>query len=238
MFRICPWCGFSFTLAILLASLGGNAKAGDEQAENCRLALVLALDVSASVDEKEYRLQTEGLAQALRDGEVREAIVAIGGVWFSSFEWSGRHQHTLQVDWVHLDGDAAIEATAARLSAVQRGYTEFPTAIGYALGYASVRLKELPYSCDRKVVDVSGDGVNNEGFGPDKAYNAFDFNRVTVNGLVVESDDQTTVSYYQREIIRGPGAFVEVARDYNDYRHAMKRKLLREIRGDAFASLR
>lgn len=91
--------------------------------------------------------------------------------------------------------------------------------------------------CLRQVVDVSGDGVNNEGFPPASAYRAFDYARITVNGLVVRGADPDPVPYYTREVIRGSGAFVEVAETYADYERAMARKLLREISGAPLAAL-
>lgn len=221
---------------ILASALGAAAQLSPASA--CQLALVLAIDVSSSVDMEEYQLQARGLARALSDDEVKDAILTTGGIWLSSFEWSGRHKHVVQVDWVFLDDGTLIDETADRLANTRRASSEFPTALGYALGYASVHLKKVPEPCFRKVVDVSGDGVNNEGFGPDKAYSAFDFNGVTVNGLVVKGADPDPEDYYRREVRRGPGAFVEVARGYGDYTRAMKRKLLREINGGAFADRR
>jgi Ca-activated chloride channel family protein len=85
------------------------------------------------------------------------------------------------------------------------------------------------------VIDVSGDGVNNEGFEPKLAYRHFNFSDVTVNGLVIQGADPDPVAYYRAEVIRGPGAFVMVASDFVDYETAMKRKLLREINGAGFA---
>ena len=99
-------------------------------------------------------------------------------------------------------------------------------------------MRKAPVPCGRKVVDVAGDGINNDGFGPDSAYRAFDFKEITVNGLVISGADETPVRYYRSHVIKGPGAFVEVAASYDDYAEAMKRKLLREIFGSGYASLR
>ena len=84
---------------------------------------------------------------------------------------------------------------------------------------------------------MSGDGITNEGFGPAEAYNAFDFGGVTVNGLVIEGEYPDPVIYYREQVIRGPGAFIEIARDFSDYEDAMRRKLLREINGSALSFL-
>jgi len=180
----------------------------------CGLSLVLALDVSSSVDPAEFALQTGGLANALRDPAVRRSIIAA---------------------WALLGGDADISRFADRIETHQRVHDEFPTALGYALGHAATRLRNAPLSCARAVIDVSGDGVNNEGFEPLLAYSNFDFSNVTVNGLVIQGADPDPVAYYQAEVIHGPGAFVEVASDFDDYQAAMKRKLLREINGVGLA---
>jgi hypothetical protein len=96
-------------------------------------------------------------------------------------------------------------------------------------------LRNAPLQCARAVIDVSGDGVNNEGFEPDLAYRNFDFSNVTVNGLVIQGADPDPVSYYQSEVAYGPGAFVIVAARFEDYETAMKQKLLREIYGASLA---
>ena len=123
---------------------------------------------------------------------------------------------------------AALDGFAAALTAHERRYEEFPTAMGYALGYGANLLRRAP-PCGRKVLDVSGDGVTNHGFRPVHAYRHFDFAGVTVNGLVIGGDDPELVAFYRDEVIHGPGAFAEIAAGFADYARAMRRKLLREI---------
>ncbi|WP_150524991.1 DUF1194 domain-containing protein [Roseibium sediminis] len=202
----------------------------------CSLALVLAMDVSASVNDREHDLQLKGLSGALTDPSVMTAIRNVGGIWLTSFEWSGRYNQISQIDWRFVRAEDEIHAAADQIAAQPRSQTEFPTALGHALGHASILLQNAPETCARKVIDVAGDGINNEGFGPASAYGAFRFSDVTVNGLVI-AEDQDTERYYLEEVIHGPGAFVEVTRSFEDYRDAMTRKLLREIRGDQFASI-
>lgn len=202
----------------------------------CSLSLVLAMDASSSVDHLEHDLQLNGLANALSDPEVVQAIEAVGGIWIMSFEWSGQRQHFLQFGWRYLEGAADAEKAAEELRSSHRGFIGFPTAIGYALGYAAVQMGRAPVNCARKVIDVAGDGINNDGFPPSSAYKAFDFEGVTVNGLVIADQDTTTIDYYRENVISGPGAFIEVAADYKDYARAMKRKLIREIIGNGYAS--
>ncbi|GAB4361191.1 MAG: DUF1194 domain-containing protein [Oricola sp.] len=212
------------------------ADAGQAQAR-CGLSLVLALDASSSVDEAEFRLQMGGLARALRDPEIVRAIVEAGGMQATAFEWSGRDQIVDVAPWTLLRDEADIFAFAGAVETHRRGFDEFPTALGYALGHSAIRLSRAPLRCARAVVDVSGDGINNEGYEPALAYENFDFANVTVNGLVIEGERPDPVVYYRRHVIRGPGAFVEVARGFSDYEAAMKRKLLREINGAALSLL-
>lgn len=207
-------------------------------AQACALALVLAMDASASVDAREHRFQLNGLADALSSQDVVQAIEAVGGIYITSFEWSGRYQQMEQFGWRFVSDAAGAEAAATQLRASGRGYTEFPTALGYALGHAAVLHDRAPETCGRKVIDVAGDGITNDGFGPSSAYKAFNFENVTVNGLVIGGSGSEAASYYRDAVIKGPGAFIEKADTYADYGEAMKRKLVREIFGSGYAALR
>lgn len=205
--------------------------AGSATAE-CRLALLLALDVSASVDARDYVLQRDGLARALDLPVIRNAILdgGPGAVALSVFEWSGRNQHVMIADWTMLDSAAAIDGMVARIAGHKRSYKDFPTAIGYALGFAAGHLAAGP-RCDRQVIDVSGDGTNNEGFMPANAYAHFPFDGVTVNGLVIQGDQDGVVEFYNDHVLYGPDSFLEIAANFDDFEAAMGRKLFREING-------
>ncbi|MFX0547054.1 DUF1194 domain-containing protein [Roseovarius sp. S1116L3] len=197
---------------------------------SCRLALVLALDVSASVDAEEYDLQRLGLAAALDAPDVRDAILRGqgGAVALAVFEWSGRFQQQMHLDWSLLTSHADIDRAVLALGNITRSYEGFPTSVGQALGYASSLLRKAP-DCDRRVIDVSGDGINNYGYGPREAYRHFPLRDVQVNGLVILGDDPEVEAFYRREVVRGPGAFVELAAGFEGFRAAMTRKLFREI---------
>jgi len=197
--------------------------------ERCRLALVLALDVSSSVDAEEYVLQRDGLAAALDAPEIRTAILGgAGHISMAIYEWSGRRQSAMVSDWVALKDIAAIDHIIHALQSAPRSHTRFPTAMGYALGFGATLLSRGPV-CDRKVIDVSGDGENNDGFPPHLAYKNFPFTDVTVNGLAVLGSAPDVLDYFQREVRFGFGAFVETSEGYDGYREAMTRKLFREI---------
>jgi Ca-activated chloride channel homolog len=195
----------------------------------CPLALILALDTSASVSAREDQLQKQGLAAALTDAAVVEAVRLQGGIWLAAFEWSGTRHQTDRLDWTFVDTAAGLEAVAARMRQTGRQAERFPTALGFALLHAVLRLRQAPVRCSRQVIDIAGDGVNNDGFPPESAYRAADFAGITINALVITGDLPPPAPYYRDEVIRGPGAFVEIAEGYEDYARAMRRKLLREI---------
>lgn len=212
--------------ALILSLLAGPAAA------QCRLALLLAIDVSASIDEDEYRLQRDGLARALNAPDIREAILtgAPGSVALGIFEWSGRYQQTVMLDWTLIDSAAALDRVVGDVASYRRSWRDYPTAVGYALGYAAGLFAKAP-ACDRQVLDISGDGLNNEGFRPHSAYTNFPLDNITVNGLVIEGVEPGIVEFYQTEVLRGPGAFLEIAPGFEDFEAAMARKLFREVNG-------
>lgn len=215
------------------------ASAPAARAQDCRLALLLALDISSSVDPEEDALQRGGLARALASDPVVEAILSVPGqsVALAAYEWSGRYQQDLVLGWRLLHDRAAILRAAETIAASRRSYAEFPTALGYALGHGAGLLRDAPV-CDRAVIDVSGDGVNNDGFPPALAYRNFPFDGVTVNGLAIQTDKDDVASYYRAELMRGPGAFVEVAEGFADFERAMQRKLVRETRALIYGAQR
>ncbi|EPX79651.1 DUF1194 domain-containing protein [Salipiger mucosus] len=215
--------------ALALAAALAIGAAAAAPAQGCRLALLLALDVSSSVDDAEYKLQKEGLAGALSDPDIRGAILdGNERVALAVYEWSGRHQSATVLDWTLLDGPTALDGAVARILSAPRSYNRFPTAMGFALGYGANLLERAP-SCTRKVIDVSGDGITNDGFRPQQAYVHFPFADVVVNGLAVLGSDPRVADYYRGEVAHGPGAFVEVAEGYADFRRAMTLKLFREL---------
>lgn len=197
---------------------------------HCRLALILALDVSASVDANEYDLQRLGLAAALNEPDVRHAILSGGNgfVALSVYEWSGHYQQKLHLDWTALNSHGDIDRAIVALGSMTRSRDDFPTAVGQALAYGASLMQRAP-RCDRRVIDLSGDGVNNSGYRPVHAYRHFPLNGVVVNGLAILGEDPEVVAFYAGEVLHGSGAFLEVAKGFEGFRVAMTRKLYREI---------
>ena len=197
----------------------------------CRLALLLALDVSASIDEAEYALQRNGLAAAILAPEVSRAFLrSPNPVALSVFEWSGQRNQQIVVDWRLIESHGDLLESAEQLARPTRKDQLSPTSLGNALGFAARQFTTAPV-CDRQTLDVSGDGTNNDGFPPAAAYRHFSFDGVVVNALAIGGAQHlpSLVRYFKIEVIKGPGAFVEVADDHTDFERAMRRKLEREL---------
>ena len=206
---------------------------GAAQAVECRLALLLAMDVSSSVDAAEDVLQRGGMVSALIAPEVQAAFFATDEpVALAAYEWSGRYNQQILLEWTMIRQPSDLVAAAETLAASKRSHNDFPTAMGYALGFGAGMLERAP-RCLEKTLDIAGDGQNNEGFGPKQAYAHFPFDGVTVNGLVINGADfegeTGLIGFYKGQVIRGPGSFVIVADGFDDYERAMRRKLEREL---------
>ena len=204
-----------------------RAQAADE---GCRLALLLAVDVSASVDADEYALQQSGLAAALLSEPVQRGFFGgPGHVALGVYEWSGRFQQDMVFGWRMIRTEADLLDAAEAITSTTRRSTDFPTALGYAISFAATAFAEAP-PCLFQTLDVSGDGQNNDGFPPAAAYEHFPLDGVVVNGLAIGGASREIEVYYAEEIIRGPGAFVEYALNHDDFAEAIQRKLERELR--------
>ncbi|MEM8536495.1 MAG: DUF1194 domain-containing protein [Pseudomonadota bacterium] len=208
-------------LAICLLSSGPVAA--------CRLALVLAIDVSSSVDPAEDRLQRDGLAAALLTPAVQDAFfISPDPVALYVFEWSGRDAQVTLIPWMLIREPEDLSDAAQRVRQSARSTATAPTALGHALAHAALALQSGP-TCLFQTIDVSGDGPNNDGFGPGLAYATFPFDGVTVNGLVILTEAAETLPYYRTQVQRGALSFVEVANGFADFATAMERKLIREL---------
>jgi hypothetical protein len=211
-------------------------------AQDCRLALVLALDVSTSVDAAEDQLQRNGLAHALLSPEVVQAFLTGEPVALFIFEWSSpSYQMDLTPDWQMVDNaeDLVRVAAALRTGLGPEGARQNragTTGLGAALVYAGAALSRGPL-CAAQTVDISGDGENNEGIRPDAVYHDPRFDEVTVNGLIVDRlrvkeippEEIDLVAWFDAHVLHGSDAFWILAEGYEDFERAMKVKLLREL---------
>ena len=224
-------------LALLLLALPIAAAAQDKIEVD--LALALGIDISGSVDPDEAKLQREGYVQAFRDPEIRKAILGgqHGRIAVVYFEWSDSWMQKLLVDWTLLDSEAAIDAFAARLSRAPISIAR-RTSISGAMRYAIPLFGRAPYEPTRKVLDVSGDGSNNDGGLVTEARRLALEQRIVINGLPIMNDrpnpygfpSETDLDkYYLHCVVGGPRSFVEVARNFEDFPRAVRKKLLQEV---------
>ncbi|MEL7100731.1 MAG: DUF1194 domain-containing protein [Pseudomonadota bacterium] len=207
-------------LAALLALIGAPAQA-------CQLALLLAVDVSGSVDREEYRTQMDGLAAALRDGLVSEALLEQNAM-LALMQWTGSSRQRITIPWTPMTSFADTDAFADRVEADPRVWRNYSTAIGEALALGRTAFKDVAH-CTRHVIDVSGDGVSNEGTEPAGQKAALRAAGITVNALAIETDQTDLTAYFFENLITGEGAFVVTANGFADYPEQIRRKLLREI---------
>lgn len=195
------------------------------------LVLVLALDVSGSVDEDEFDLQRQGLAKAFRHPAVIAAIRrgAKKRIAVSVVQWAGFGQQKVSLPWTMIGDAAGGSELAARLAMMRRQYPDGVTHITGVIGFATRLALAAPFNSYRRVIDVSGDGENNVDKEPDEARDAAVLAGLTVNGLAIVNADADLPAYYRARVIGGVGAFVVTATDYEDFPRAILLKLLQEI---------
>jgi Ca-activated chloride channel family protein len=209
---------------LLLSALLCLGTAGPARA--CGLALALLIDVSGSVDPDEYRTQMDGLAAALRDGVVAEALVRENAA-LSLVQWTGTNRQAVSIPWSRVESRAALRAFADEVARTPRRWRHFSTAIGEALTVAERAMARAPV-CARRVIDVSGDGRSNEGVPPGPVRDRLAAAGIAVNALVITNSEPDLLSYFEAEVIGGPGAFAMTAESYRVYPDRIRRKLIRE----------
>ena len=211
-------------------------------AETVDLLLVLAADVSRSIDQEKFQLQRDGYAAAITNPRVLDAIrsgpnhrIAVCFV-----EWSGIGAQKLLIDWTVIGDAASAQQFAAQLAEAPRSFAD-RTSISGALEFAMVQLDKAPVEAARRTIDVSGDGTNNAGRDVKLARDEVLAKGVTINGLVILSDHPLSWNaehtnppggldrYYQDNVIGGPGAFVMVAQNFNSFGQAIMNKMIAEI---------
>ena len=216
-----------------VTALGLAVSASPLQAEPCRLALLLALDISVSVDATEDALQRQGVAAALIAPEVQKAFFSSPmPVALAVYEWSGRDAQNVLQPWRLIQSEADLYSIASQISRSTRSDTSSATAMGHALAFGATLMQQAP-PCLFHTIDLSGDGSNNDGYGPQIAYRHFPFENVVVNGLVINAADFEgelfLIPFFENNVLHGPGAFLEIAQGFDDFERAMRRKLKREL---------
>jgi Ca-activated chloride channel homolog len=200
---------------------------GDAGAQVCGVALALAVDVSGSVSASEYRLQIDGLAAALRDEVVATALLT-ENARLMLVQWSGSHRQAVSVPWRTINNMSDIEAFALAVEQVPRRWTKYSTAIGDVLLFTARQFDGMPV-CKRKIIDVSGDGLSNEGVPPENIRGVLEQSGFVVNALAIEGSEEGLTSYYRDFVIVGDSAFVMTANSFEEYPKRIRQKLLREV---------
>lgn len=209
----------------LLASLVAAPPAA---AAKVAMALVLAVDVSESVNAGEYELQHEGIARAFENPQVIDTIQSVGGIDVLMLEWSDRDKQAIIADWTKVSDAASGKGFAAKVRAGKRS-SHGLTGIGDALLAAGAALENAPDEPARRVIDISGDGMANVGPRPDDIRDALNAKGITINGLAILASEPWLDTYYNNEVIGGDGAFLLQVKDFDSFATAIKQKLLAEI---------
>ncbi len=196
-------------------------------AHACDIALALAVDVSGSIDAQEYELQMQGLALALRDGAISDALVR-AKARISLIQWTGDSRQKLAVNWHDIASIEDVESFARAVEETPRAWRHYSTAIGAALEFTIAQFGPSE-ACKRRVIDVSGDGFSNEGVEPASLRSRIWQAGFTVNGLAIETSDEDLTGYYWENVVVGEKAFVMTANGFADYPERIKLKLLREV---------
>ena len=226
---------------VLAGGLAGGALAAGlaraQPASAVDLALVLAIDVSRSVTDDEAVLQRDGYRGAMIDPAVLAAIAGgpLGAIAVAYFEWARFDFQDLIMPWTRIASPADAHAWSDRLGTIPRQSVSW-TSISGALTYAGKLLDGGPFQATRRVVDVSGDGANNNGPPAEDVRDALVAEGITINGLPIINRhprfgrlELDVDKYYADSVVGGPGHFLIVAEDFAAFSDAIKRKLVQEI---------
>ncbi len=196
------------------------------QALACDTALILTIDVSNSVDPSEWRLQRDGLADALLDDAVIEAMVQNQAA-VMVIQWSGVDRQEVSIPWRRINTEADVAAFHVEARNMERAFILSDTAPAEAILFAIDQFAAVG-DCLRKVIDVSGDGTPNSGAETTAARSAAERSGVTINGIAIESMGLAITNFYRRSVITRDG-FVMTARMHRDYPRAIRLKIIREL---------
>ncbi len=221
-------------LAALLASLVVLLVPARASETKVALELVLAVDASSSVDPAEFELQVSGHVKAFRDPDVIAAIKTQrpGGIAVTYVEWSSRFEQIQVVGWTNVHDETSALAFSDAIKRNANQARSSGTAIGEAVIFSVNLIETNQYAGVRQVIDVSADDRYNAGSSPAYAQGVARGAGVQVNGLAVDPTGRLA-SYFERNVIAGPGAFVMQANSYADFARAIKLKLLRELSAHA-----
>ena len=205
---------------------------GAAHAEDVDVELVLAVDTSGSIDSEEYQVQHEGYAEAFASDAIFEAIQSgpTQRIAVTFVEWSGLGHQEQVVGWTLIENKEAAVAFANEIKQAPRKFSDW-TSLSDAIDFSSRLYDNNGYEGLRLVLDISGDGVNNNGRAVTEARDEAVGKGIIINGLPILNEDATLDSYYQDNVIGGPGAFKIPVKDFDSFKQALMSKLVREIAG-------
>jgi hypothetical protein len=218
----------AYAACLLLLAAGTPARA-ETQVD---IALVLAVDVSLSIDSEEFALQRAGYAAAFRNPRVIDAIAggSRGAMAVTYVQWSGAAEQQQIIGWRIVSDAASAAAFSDELAAAERLVASGSTSLSGAIGVSAKLLRQSPAAtATRRVIDISGDGYNNSGRLPIYARDEAVAEGITINGLAILKNEPLLDGYYERNIMGGQGAFVVTANDFGDFAEAILAKLVREV---------
>ncbi len=194
----------------------------------CETALLLSIDISGSIDEGEYAIQIEGLARALQDPAIAEALVA-GQMALAVVHWSGVGRQAVVLPWQRMLSATDVARFSASVAAERRAFSASDTAVGEAIDFSAAQFTAVP-DCRRQVIDISGDGPENSGFTDSAARSRAQNSGIEINAIAIEDmgSSAPVTRYYQQWVITR-GGFVMTVRGLQDYPRAIREKILREI---------
>jgi hypothetical protein len=217
--------------AVLSAILISSAFSAARAQEAVDATLILAVDVSGSIDSREFALQRQGYAKAITDKRCINAVkggekqaIAVG-----YFEWTGPGMDAPAYDCALIRNEADAQQLADRLMSTPRLLYGGGTGVGEAIYYGIAMHQRCNYETGRRVIDVSGDGRTNRGRRAGPARDAAVEAGITVNGLAIINEERDLEDYYRAEVMGGTGAFVAVVSDFETFEDAVIAKLVREI---------
>ncbi|MBI3674510.1 MAG: DUF1194 domain-containing protein [Rhizobiales bacterium] len=194
--------------------------------------LVLALDASASVDAREFRLQIDGLAAAFADPEVLREVENLKplGAAIAVVQWGGPGETRVVLPFTPIQNAREAKAFGFRASLIRRWLYGSSTSIADGIAGSQALIETADFQAGRQIIDVSGDGADNGGGNLAAARARARAAGITINGLPIMADDAGLADYYLNHVIAGDSAFAEPARNFADFARAIKEKLLRELR--------
>ena len=227
------------TLAFLVFVLAVTARLAPARGESTEVdvALVLAVDVSLSMTSEEQRIQRQGYVDAFRSNVVHEAVRQglIGRIAVTYVEWAGVGSQVVVVPWTVIGTPAEAQSFADRLALVRPGQATW-TSIAGAIDFSVGLLHETAFEATRRVIDVSGDGPNNQGREVTRARDDAVAAGIVVNGLPLMIREPTGPYdipdldlYYRDCVIGGPGAFMVPVREAAEFGKAIRTKIVREV---------